>query len=98
MTDFPAATVELLSQDAHARVSRWTFESGQATGMHRHEFDYIAIPITGGDFIAHMADGTSVAVTQVAGTPYSRSAGVHHNVQFVGPGRAQFVEVEYLVG
>lgn len=96
MTDFPAATFELLSQDAHARVSRWTFASGQATGMHVHEYDYTAIPVSGGAFIAHMGDGTSVQVTQVAGEPYSRQAGVHHNVQFVGEGHAQFIEIEYV--
>ena len=96
MSEFPAASVEVLSQDAHARVSRWTFVTGQATGMHIHEYDYTAIPISGGDFIAHLADGSSVAVTQIAGEPYSRQAGVHHNVQFVGEGTAQFIEVEYL--
>jgi hypothetical protein len=35
-------------------------------------------------------------VKQIAGTPYQRYAGVHHNVRFVGQGTASFVEVEFL--
>lgn len=64
--------------------------------MHIHEFDYIAIPITGGDFTATLVTGEVLDVKQEAGTPYQRSAGVHHNVRFVGPGTASFVEVEFL--
>lgn len=91
-----SAKLEVLSTDDRVRVSRWTFESGQATGMHIHEYDYIAVPITGGPFQAHFPDGTVAEVTQVAGIPYSRQRGVHHNVQYVGEGTAQFVEIEYL--
>ena len=64
--------------------------------MHIHEVDYIAIPITGGDFEVHMGKGETLAMTQSAGEPYARSAGVHHNVRFVGEGYASFVEVEHL--
>ena len=90
------ATCELLSEDSRTKVWRWSFESGQATGMHIHEFDYIAIPISGGDFTATLDTGEVMGVQQVAGTPYQRSAGVHHNVRFVGKGKASFVEVEFL--
>ena len=90
------ATCELLSEDARTKVWRWTFESGQATGMHIHEFDYIAIPISGGDFTATLDSGEVLEFLQIAGTPYQRFAGVHHNVRFVGAGIASFVEVEFL--
>ena len=90
------ATCELLSADDRTKVWRWSFESGQQTGMHVHEFDYIAIPISGGQFEATMADGSAMDVLQVAGEPYSRQAGVHHNVKFVGDGHAVFIEIEYL--
>ena len=90
------ATCELLSEDARIKVWRWTFESGQETGMHIHGFDYIAIPITGGEFTATSDSGEVTEVSQIAGHPYQRSAGVHHNVRFVGPGTASFVEVEFL--
>ena len=90
------ATCELLSEDSRTKVWRWSFESGQATGMHIQEFDYIAIPISGGDFTATLDTGEVMEVQQVAGTPYQRSAGVHHNVRFVGEDKASFVEVEFL--
>ena len=90
------ARCDLLSEDHRTKIWRWTFESGQQTGMHVHGFDYIAIPITGGDFQATLADGTEMNVIQIAGEPYSRQAGVHHNVKFVGEGSATFIEIEYL--
>ena len=90
------ATSELFSEDSRTKVWRWSFESGQATGMHIHEFDYIAIPISGGDFTATLDTGEVMEVMQAAGTPYQRSAGVHHNVRFVGKDKASFVEVEFL--
>lgn len=90
------ATCELLSEDSLTKVWRWSFESGQATGMHVHEFDYIAIPISGGDFTATLNTGEVMDVKQEAGVPYQRSAGVHHNVRFVGEGKASFVEIEFL--
>lgn len=99
MTTDPAAasaTFEILSQDVRVRISRWTFETGQSTGMHVHEFDYTAIPITGGRFEATMPDGSTAETLQQAGVPYSRERGVHHDVRFVGDGTAQFVEIEYL--
>lgn len=90
------ATCELLSEDERTKVWRWTFESGQATGMHTHEFDYIAVPISGGEFTATFESGEVVEVQQQAGVPYQREAGVRHNVRFVGVGQASFVEIEFL--
>ena len=90
------ATCELLLEDSRSKVWRWSFESGQDTGMHVHEFDYIAIPISGGNFTATLDTGEVMEFQQEAGTPYQRSAGVHHNVRFVGEGKASFVEVEFL--
>jgi quercetin dioxygenase-like cupin family protein len=90
------ANCELLSEDFRTKVWRWSFESGQETGMHIHGFDYIAIPISGGKFEATMASGEVLDVLQEAGVPYQRTAGVHHNIRFVGTGSASFVEIEYL--
>ena len=92
----PKAKSELLSEDSRTKVWRWTFESGQETGMHTHEFDYIAIPISGGDFTATSTSGEVVEITQTAGVPYQRTAGVEHNVRYVGLGVASFIEIEFL--
>ena len=94
MTSHDQATLEIIHEDDRMRVSRWTFQTGQATGEHIHEMDYVAVPISGGAFRAEMGDGSIVEMTQVAGQPYARAKGVHHNVVFVGQGVAQFVEIE----
>ena len=39
MPDNRTAHYEQLSTDERVRITRWTFASGQATGMHIHEFD-----------------------------------------------------------
>jgi quercetin dioxygenase-like cupin family protein len=89
-------TCELISQDDRTKVWRWTFESGQETGMHIHEFDYIATPIVDGDFQVTMSDGSVIEMKQEAGQPYSRNSGVHHNVKYVGQAKGQFIEIEFL--
>ena len=54
--------------DDRVRVTTWTFESaGTATGRHRHEFDYVIVPITGGTFTVIDLDGSERDMEQVAG-------------------------------
>ena len=48
------------------------------------------------DFTATLDSGEVLEFLQIAGTPYQRFAGVHHNVRFVGVGIASFVEIEFL--
>jgi len=91
------ATCELLMHNDRVKVWRWSFEPHQSTGMHVHEFDYIAIPISGGQFEITLASGEVTEFIQIGGEPYSRTAGVHHNVTFVGEGFASFVEIEHLI-
>ena len=53
------------------RVTTWTFgAAGAATGQHRHEFDYVVVPITGGRFEVVDIDGSVREMNQVAGSPY----------------------------
>jgi len=76
------------------RVTSWTFAPGQATGMHRHEFDYVVVPVSGGSFIVTAPDGAASELRQEAGQAYARQAGAEHNVANAGPQTAVFVEVE----
>jgi beta-alanine degradation protein BauB len=34
--------------NAQVRVTEWQFEPGAATGHHRHEFDYVVVPLDNG--------------------------------------------------
>ena len=83
----------VLIDTERVRVTMWKFAPGQATGAHRHEFDYVVVPVSGGTFTITAADGTT-ELNQEAGQAYARQAGVEHDVANAGPQQAVFVEVE----
>lgn len=77
------------------RVTTWTFgEAGASTGQHRHEFDYVVVPVTGGTFVVTAADGSTRHMTQVAATPYLGVEGTVHDVVSASAHEAVFVEIE----
>jgi hypothetical protein len=86
---------EVSVDDDRQRVTTWTFaRPGVATGQHRHEFDYVVVPVTGGTFRVLELDGSEREMEQVAGTPYLGKAGTEHDVVSSGDGGAVFVEIE----
>lgn len=94
-----AAQAVVVADNDRVRVTRWTFPGvGTATGQHHHELDYIVVPITGGTFTVADRDGTTATMTQVAGLPYLRSAGVTHDVINATATAAVFVEIELKAG
>jgi beta-alanine degradation protein BauB len=77
------------------RVTTWTFPAaGTATGQHRHEFDYVVVPITGGRFEVVELDRSVRVMEQVAGSPYLGTAGTAHDVVSAAAEEAVFVEIE----
>ena len=89
-----AATARTVVDDDRVRVTTWTFPvAGASTGHHRHEMDYVVIPVTGGRFAVTDRDGTRT-MTQVAGQPYPGTAGTEHEVASADDGPVVFVEVE----
>ena len=77
------------------RVTTWTFEGpGAAIGRHRHEFDYVVVPVTGGTFTVVDLDGGEREMSQIAGEPYLGTAGTEHDVVSVSDGETTFVEIE----
>ena len=75
------------------RVTEWRFAPGAATGWHRHEFDYVVVPITTGALLLKEGDGERYAEL-TAGVSYSREVGVEHNVINANDYEFVFVEVE----
>ena len=75
------------------RVTEWKFPPGTETGWHRHELDYVVVPMTTGELQLQTNDGESVNQL-TAGQSYTRAAGSEHNVVNPGPGEFVFVEVE----
>jgi quercetin dioxygenase-like cupin family protein len=77
------------------RVTTLTFGAeGATTGPHRHELDYVVVPVTGGSFLVTETDGSLREMTQVPGAPYLGSAGTAHSVANVPGQEAVFVEIE----
>ncbi len=90
-----AARGDIGLDDGRVRVTTWTFDTaGAAIGHHRHEFDYVVVPITGGTFTVTDADGSVREMEQVAGSPYLGSAGTEHDVANATDRAAVFVEIE----
>jgi beta-alanine degradation protein BauB len=75
------------------RVTEWRFAPGAATGFHRHEYDYVVVPLTTGRLASSGAAGDSVAEL-VTGAPYFRLAGVEHDVRNANAFEFVFVEIE----
>jgi quercetin dioxygenase-like cupin family protein len=77
------------------RVTTWSFgEEGAATGWHRHEFDYVVVPMADGTLAITGADGAVTEAQLRTGIPYHRQAGVEHDVRNATPGPFAFIEVE----
>lgn len=75
------------------RVTRWRFAPGQETGTHRHEWDYVVVPVTDGK--VRIADAAGSRISEMhLGASYARPAGVEHNVINAGDGELSFVEIE----
>ena len=79
--------------EAEVRITQWRLPPGSATGHHRHEYDYVVVPMTDGELTIVAAAGTSQAPIS-AGKSYFRKAGVEHDVRNNSAREIVFVEVE----
>ena len=78
----------------HLRVTEWRFAPGAATGYHRHEHDYVVVPILDGELKIVGPEGEVSTAQLRLGQSYFRNAGVEHDVINNGPGEMAFVEIE----
>ena len=76
------------------RVTEWRFAPGATTGYHRHQYDYVVVPMTSGQLALSGPDGDTTA-DLAAGRPYYRQAGVEHDVRNANDFEFVFVEVEF---
>lgn len=90
-----AAQPTVTADTDRVRVTTVTFAAdGASTGPHRHEFDYVVVPVTGGAFQVTEADGLLREMAQVAGSSYLGAAGTTHDVANATGQEAVFVEIE----
>lgn len=90
----PIARSTRTVDDDRVRVTTLTFDHGDETGDHRHEYDYLVVPVTGGTFTVIERDGSTRELAQEAGMPYLGRAGTQHNVVNTSGRVATFVEIE----
>ena len=89
------ATPEIQIDDGQVRVTKWTFPPGSATGWHRHQYDYVVVPLTTGALTIAAAEGETQAQLTL-GVAYARKAGVEHDVINRNDFEIAFVETELL--
>jgi len=90
----PAAATGTVQIDTpEVRVTEWRLPVGSAIGHHRHELDYVVVPITDGVLTVVSASGSAQSAI-TAGQSYFRKAGVEHDVRNETAREIVFVEIE----
>jgi quercetin dioxygenase-like cupin family protein len=82
--------------DGRVRVTRWTLRRGDDTGRHRHEHDYVVVPLVDARMTVVATDGSRTTHELRSGVSYARSAGVEHTVGNEHDDPLDFVEVEII--
>ncbi len=94
-TERPKAVPTPMLSNPRALVTEWRFAPGADTGWHRHEYDYVVVPMTTGKLLLEEKGGNRYAELH-AGQPYAREAGVEHNVVNANATEFVFIEIELL--
>lgn len=94
----PSATHQVQVDNERVRVTEWRFAPGAATGWHRHQHDYVVVPMTTGRLLLEEPGGTARHSALTAGVSYFKSAGVEHDVINDNPFDFAFVEIELKAG
>ena len=88
------ATSNVMIDNDRTRVTLWSFITGEETGQHIHEFDYVIVPMSDGELKIINEDG-SVSISKLEkGVCYYREKGVNHNVINNTNSSFSFIEVE----
>ena len=76
------------------RVTEYSFNKGDETGFHKHQWDYVVIPQTNGKLLLVDDNKVETTATLLKGEPYYRKAGMSHNVINNGKEKLVFIELE----
>ena len=92
----PNAAESIVQHDNNrTRVTLWKFLPGAATGWHRHEMDYVIVPLKSGKLKMLEFEGKENVVYLTSGISYFRKAGVEHDVVNVNDYEFAFLEIEF---
>lgn len=91
------AAATIFIENSRTRVTEWRFGNrGDNTGWHRHEYDYVVVPLFDGTLEIETADGERIVAELKNGVPYFRELGVEHDVINGNDFECAFIEVEFL--
>ena len=74
-------------------ITKWVFSPNSETGWHRHNYDYIVVPLSDGQLSLETNKGESDSTLKKGGS-YARRKGVEHNVINKGLSEVSFIEIE----
>ncbi len=91
------ASPTVFIENNRTRVTEWRFKKrGDNTGWHRHEYDYVVIPLFDGVLEIDLGNGERTRAELKNGIPYFRNVGVEHDVINGNDFECAFVEIEFL--
>lgn len=91
------AVPTIFIENARTRVTEWRFKKhGDNTGWHRHEYDYVVVPLFDGQLEIDLGNGERTIAPMRNGVPYFREIGVEHDVINGNDFECAFVEIEFL--
>lgn len=92
------STSEIVYENAQFRTTKWTIAPGGTIPMHRHDYEYVVVPLS--DNVMHVttAEGEEIEARMQPGTAYGRPKGVEHRCDNRGDTDIVFIEVESLLG
>ena len=88
------AKSKVMIDNDRVRVTEWSFEIGDETGHHVHEFDYVVVPMLDGQLKIVDDEGNESISSLTEGNSYFRNKGVSHNVLNNNDFPYKFIEVE----
>ena len=90
------AKAKVLIDNDKAKVTEWSFEVGDSTGHHIHEYNYIVVPMLDGELKILDRNNKESISKLTKGGAYYRDKGVEHNVFNNNNFPYSFIEIELI--
>ena len=78
------------------RVTEWRLLPGEEIGRHVHAYDYVVVPLTGGELTVEDVSGNTARLVIEPGDAYAREKGVEHTIFNLSDQEVRFTEIELL--
>ena len=89
------ANAKVLVKNDKVIVTEWSFEIGDSTGHHIHQYNYVVVPMLDGELKIINHDGVETISKLKQGGSYFREKGVNHNVLNNNDFIYKFIEIEF---